>query len=113
MFTFLDLLVVVFLVVAALGLLSVCLMFLTRNRVIQRICIYVAAALGLFAGYASVETFGSLFPGQMMVGVALALVGVAAVVLERMSKGNEKMFNLARILAAVSAVLGIVNAFLI
>lgn len=111
MFTFLDALVIVFMALAAAGLLSLCLMFLVKNRKLQKVSLYVAVALGLYLCTVSVRIGFPLFPVQAALGVALGGVSVAALVLERLSKDDEKKFRLARILAAVGLVVGLVNAF--
>lgn len=112
MVTFLDLMVMVFMVLAAGGALALCMMFLARRPRIKQVCLYVAAALGVYVCTVSVRIAGSMFPEQMIAGLVLGLGSVAAVVLERMSKGDEKKQKIARILAAASLVLGLANAFL-
>lgn len=113
MFTFLDILVVVFLVAAAAGLLAVSLMFLTRNKLIRRICLYVSVALSLFAFYGCVSICWPYFLGQFIFGAVLAAVSIGAVVLERLSKAEGKLFLAARIMAAAALVLGLANTFMI
>ena len=110
MLTFLDLLIVVFMVVAAAGLLAVSLMFLVRNKKVRKVCLYLAAALGIYTMTVAVRICWPEYFGQVVLGVILALAAVAAIVLERLSVKNEKLFLIARILAAVG---GIVNAFMI
>ena len=51
--------------------------------------------------------------GQAVVAIVAALAGIAAVVLERLSKDNEKQFLLARVLSAAAVVVGIVNALFV
>ena len=46
MFTSLDLLVVVFMALAAVTLLSLCLMFLIRNNTARKVFFYITSALG-------------------------------------------------------------------
>ena len=113
MFTFLDLLVVVFMVVAASGLMASCLMFLTKKPVLRKVCFYIASALALYVGYVGVRIGGSLFPVQSAIGIAVGIAAIAAVVMTLTGKGNEKKFMAARIIAAAALVIGIVNAFLL
>ena len=111
MFTSLDLLVIVFMALAAVTLLSLCLMFLIRNKTARRVCFYVASALGLYVSWVGFRIgIGGLFPLQIAIGVLTALLCVGAFVLERVSKGSDKMFLLARILSAAALVIGFFNA---
>ncbi len=111
MFTSLDLLVVVFMILAALTLLSVCLMFLIRNKIAKRVFFYIVSAIGLYMSWVDIRIgFGGLFPVQIAVGIVSALICIGAFVLERVSKGNEKLLLIARILGAAALVLGLVNA---
>lgn len=113
MFTFLDLLIVVFMVLTAVGLLGICLMFLVRNQRVRKISFYLVAAMGLYASTIGVRiAVTGYFMGQLWIGILLGILSIAAFVLERMSKGDEKKFKIARILAAVALLLGIVNAFM-
>ena len=114
MLTFLDLLVIVFLAVAAFALLTTVLMFVAKNTRVQKICLWlsVLASLGLSVSYLpSFLTFD--FVGQFAAGILFALLSVGGGVLAILAKGDEKKFLVARILAAAGLVLGIVNAFLI
>ncbi|MBQ4649308.1 MAG: hypothetical protein IJB73_01260 [Firmicutes bacterium] len=113
MFTFLDLLVVVFMVIAASGLLASCLMFLTKKPVLRKACFYITSALALYVGYVGVRIGGSLFPVQSAAGIAVGIAAIAAVVMALTGKENEKKFMTARIIAAAALVIGIVNAFLL
>ena len=114
MLNFLDLLVIVFLAAAAFALLSVVAMFVVKNPLVQKISLglSVLVSLGLAVSYLpSLLTFS--FVGQFAAGILFALLGVGGGILATVAKGDEKKFLVARILAAVSLVLGIVNAFLI
>lgn len=108
----LDLLVIVSAALTALSLLSLALMFLMKSPLVKRIALYIVSAIGVYAAYVGIRIGGDLFPVQVAVGVAVALVSIGAIVLERMSKGDEKKFNLARILAAAGLVVGLLNALL-
>ncbi len=111
MITFLDLLVVVFMALAAASLLAVCLMFLVRNIKVKKVCFYIVVALGLYACTISFRIFWPFFPMQLALGIVLGAMSIAALVIERLSKGDKKKFTIARIMAAVSLVVGIINAF--
>ncbi len=111
MLTFLDLLVIAFVSLSALSLLVLCLMFLVRKPIVRKVSFYIAAALCVHMAYVGIYISSGLFPNQTVCGVIVGLAGVAAVVLERLSKGNQKTFLFARILSAIALVIGMFNAF--
>ncbi len=113
MLTFLDLLVVVFMVLTAMSLLAVCLMFLVRSPRIKKIAFYFTAALGIYAASVGIRIGTTLFPIQTAIGVAVAIAAIAAIILMVKAKDNAKQQTLARIIAAASLVIGIVNGFLL
>ena len=112
MLTFLDLLVVVFMVLAALSLLAMCLMFLVKKPIVRKVCFYMVVALGIYAATVGVRIGTSLFPAQTAVAVLAGGASIVAFVMERRSKNDEKKFLVARIIASVALVVGICNAFL-
>ena len=112
MVTFLDLLVVVVMVLSAVSLVAMALMFLVKNKKVKRICLYLVAALGVYMGYVGCRILWPGFLPQVILAVAMALISIGAVVLERLSKGSEKKFLLSQILASASLVIGMFNAFM-
>lgn len=112
MLTFLDLLVVVFMILATVSLLALCLMFLVHKPIVRKVCFYIVEALGIYVATVGVRINGYMFPGQSVIAVLAGIACIAALVLERMSKGDEKKFLIARILSAAALVVGICNAFL-
>ena len=113
MFTFLDLLIIVSLVLIAASFLSVVLMFLIRNKTVQRVCFYITVALSLYIGYVGIRINWLGFEGQVILAAVLALVSVGALVLTLVKRKDEKLFLIARIAAAAALVIGTVNALLI
>lgn len=112
MFTSLDLLIIAVMALAAAGMLSLALMFLVKNEKIRRICLGVVAAMAVYMGYVG---FRIHFPGflpQMILAVALGLVGIGAVVLAKVKKDDSKMLLTSRVMASVAMVAGMLNAFL-
>ena len=111
MFTSLDLLIIVFMTLAAAALLSLSLMFLIRNKPAKKEFFYIASALGLYVSWVGFRIgIGGLFSFQIAIGVLTALMCIGAFVLERISKGNDKMFLAARILSVAALVIGFFNA---
>ena len=113
MFTFLDLLIIVSMVLIAASLLSLVLMFLIRNKKVQRVCFYIAVALSIYVGYVGVRINRLGFGHQAAVALVLALISIGALVLERVKRNDERMFLIARIAAAAALILGVANALLI
>lgn len=109
----LDLLIIVAMVLVAASLLSLVLMFLVKNKTVRRVCLYIVSALGVYMGYVGTQINFPGFGGQVAVAVILAIAAIGAVVLERLSKDNEKRFLIARVVAAVSLVGGLLNALFI
>ena len=60
--TSLDLLVIVFMVLASVSLLALSLMFLVRNPRIKKVCFYIVALLGIYMGYVGFRIGSGLFP---------------------------------------------------
>ena len=112
MLTFLDLLIVVFMVLAAASLLALCLMFLVRNPKVQKVCLFITAALGSYTAYIGIRIGGLFFPVQAFIGIAVGLASITAVVLALLARDSRKKFLIARILAAAALVIGIANAFM-
>ena len=111
MFTSLDLLIIVFMALAAVTLLSLCLMFLIRNKTARKVFFYLASVLGLYVSWIGFRIgFGGLFQIQIVIGILTALMCVGAFVLERVSKGNDKMFMIARFISTAALVIGFFNA---
>lgn len=113
MITFLDLLIIVSLVLIAASFLSVVLMFLIRNKKVQRVCFYITVALSLYIGYVGIRINWLGFEIQAVLAAIMAFVSVGAFVLSLVKRKDDKMFLIARIAAAAALVLGTVNALLI
>lgn len=113
MTTFLDLLVIVVLVLAAASLLAMALMFLVKNRTVKRVCLYIIAALGLYMAYVGLRILWPMYLGQSIIAVLAALVSIVAVVLERLSKERKAMFLTAQLMAAAALIVGMLNALVI
>ena len=111
MLNFLDLLVIVFMALAAVSLLALCLMFLVRNPRIKKVCFYIVSALSIYTGYIGVRIGNSLFPVQTAVGLIVAAVSIAAIVLAATARDNQKKFKIAQLIATGVWLVGISNAF--
>lgn len=113
MLTSLDWLVIIFMGLAALTLLSLCLMFLLKNKIARRVCLYIVAVLGLFvSAIALLIGHSGGFVTQMFFGVLTALMSLGSIVLSLIGKNNEKYQKIDRVLAAVSLIVGFINAIM-
>lgn len=106
----LDLLIILFLVLATFSLLALCLMWLVKKPLVRRICLVALAGTGLYLAAMGAYIGRFVFMGQTLAAIVLGAAAIAAVVLELVGK-NEKPGLLARLLATASAVLGIFVAF--
>ena len=94
MLTSLDWLIIVFMGLTAATLLSLCLMFLLRNKTGKRVCLYIVSALALFVSYVALYIgLAGWFPGQIFFGALTALAAVGAVVLDIVSKNSENSIH--------------------
>ena len=110
----LDALIIVFITMAGLSIISVALQFIVKNKKLQKASFYLAAALGTVLSifkYLSTPLTG-LYTGQIVLGFALGALAIAAVVLQLVKK-DEKSFQLAKVLTAVSVIGGMIGTFLI
>ena len=99
----LDLLVIVFIAMAVLSILGLAIQFLVKNEKIQKVSFYFASVLGaLLAVFKVMSTpLYSGYGGQVIIGLVLGALAIAAVVLQLVKK-DEKSFKLARILTTIS-----------
>jgi hypothetical protein len=109
--TFLDLLILVVIALAAASLVATVLMFLVRNKRVKRICLYLIAALGLYIGCVGLRILWPGFPGQSLIAVLTVLTSIGSVVLERLSRDSKKRFLMAQLLAAGALLVAMINAF--
>ena len=108
----LDLLVIVFMAVSAASLLDVCLMFLMKRPAIQNACFYFLGLQGMLVSWMNAKMTPPIgYEGELLLGWGLGAVAIAGLLLHVCGKG-EKSRKIARILVALSVVLGMVNAFL-
>ena len=111
MTTFLDLLILVVLALAAVSLIATVLMFLVKNKTVKRVCLYLAAALGIYVGGVGLYILWPMYLGQSVIALLTILTAVGAVVMERLSKERRAMFLTAEIMAAAALFVGMINAF--
>lgn len=110
MFTFLDLLVVVFMGLIVASLLAICLMFLAKKPRLKKVCFFIVAALGVYLGTVGIRIGSGFFPVQTAVGFLIMIPIAIAVVLNLRSKSSKKKFNISCLIAAGSLVIALLNA---
>lgn len=114
MLTSLDYLIIVFMGLAALTLLSLCLMSLMKNKTAKRVFFYIVLATGLFLSYIGLHIgITGWFTSQIAIGAVTILMIIGALVLDLISRGDAKKIRAARIVGAVALVLAMANAFFI
>lgn len=112
MFTYLDLLVVVFLAMIAGAVLFLSLMLLLKNPVAKRVFLYLTSFLAIYSAYVGIRINFIFSNAQIIIGALAALTAVAAMVLDILSVKHEKLGKVARALAAAALVVGLGNAIL-
>jgi len=114
MFTSLDLLVVVFMIMAAMTVLSLCLMFLIRNKTAKKVFFYIVCAFALYTAYIGFRIgLSGYFQSQIAISFLTVIMVIGAVTLELLSKRNDKFSLYARVLSAAALMIGFANALLI
>ena len=110
----LDALIIVFIAMAVLSIISVALQFIVKNKKFQKASFYFASILGALLSifkYLSTPLTG-LYTGQIVLGFALGALAIAAIILQLVKK-DDKSFQLAKVLTAVSVIGGMIGTFLI
>lgn len=74
--TFLDLLVIVFMVLVIVSLFCICLMFLTRNLELKKISYYILSILCIYAGYIGIRIGDGLFLAQTIIGGIIFMISI-------------------------------------
>ena len=110
----LDLLVIVFIGMVVFSIIGLALQFIAKNKALQKVSFYFTAILGVLLAifkYLSMPHTG-LYTGQIVFGFALGLFAIAAVILQLVKK-DERSFQMAKTLMAVSVIGGLINTFCI
>ena len=111
MLTSLDFLILIVMALVAVSLVAMVLMFLIKNDKFRRVCLYLVAALGIYVSCVGLRLLWPNFMGQVFVAALTLLTSLAAIVLERLSKNNNKRFLAARLMASAALLASLINAF--
>lgn len=107
----LDLLIIVFMILTAVTLLAVCVMFLAKHPAVKKLSFYFLTLEGMGAAVLNSLMTPFDYSGKLALGWGLGGLSVAALLMALLSK-NEKLTKAAPILAVISVVAGVVNAFM-
>ena len=110
MLTSLDWLIIVFAGIVLVSLIALAIMFLPKNRTLNKAAFMFAAAIGIVLGIINYLTTPALYSGEIFIGWVFAAISFIAILIENLSK-NKKKSLIARILVIVSVLAGIWNAF--
>ena len=110
----LDLLVIVFMVLAALSLLALLLMFLMKNKIVRSVSIGLTTVVTLIAAAFAVYVCGVDYLGQSVIGVLAAIAAVAAFVLDifNYKLKNDTVGLAARITSTAALAVGVINSLI-
>lgn len=110
--TFLDLLVIVFMVLVTVSLFCICLMFLTRNLELKKISYYILSILCIYAGYIGIRIGDGLFLTQTIIGGIICMISIVTSTMILITKDYEQKFKVAQFIISITFIIGILNAFI-
>ena len=99
-------LVITFFVMSIISIVAIALLYFSKNDKVKKGLLYFLAVWGVVIAYCGMLATGSYL------SVVFGALGIAGILIQLISK-KENKFQIARILAAVSVVAGMVNCFLI
>ena len=106
----LDALVITFFAMSFISILGVILMFLTKNKKRKKGIFYGLSIWGLVIAFCNVQTHFSYMVGGIAFAIALGLLAVAAVLIQKFGKSGSH-FKAAQILTAISVAAGMADTF--
>ena len=112
MTTFLDLLVIIFIVLVTVCLFCICLMFLTRNLKIKKISYYILSILCIYVGYIGIRIGDGLFLTQTIIGGIICMISIVTSTMILITKDYEQKFKVAQFIISITFIIGILNAFI-
>ena len=112
MTTFLDLLVIVFIVLVEVSFFCICLIFLTQNLKIKKISYYILSILCIYAGYIGIRISDGLFLAQTIIGGIICMISIVTSAKILITKDYGHKFKIAQFMIAITFIIGIFNAFI-
>ena len=114
MITFLDLMVIIALVLLGGSIVAALLMFLLKNKKAKKVFLYISLVLALYLASIGLRIgFLGYFESQMFLSFIVILLVVGSIVLDVLSKKNEKFPLISRVVALIAVVFGFLSAFCI
>ena len=105
-------LVITFAVMSVISVIGVLMLFLAKNEKVKKGFFYFLAVWGMVVAYCNVLSIPSMWTESILLALGLGALSVVALLVQHCMK-NEKRFEYARILVAVSVVAGMIDCFLI
>lgn len=107
----LALLVIVFVVMSVVSLIGVALLFLVKNEKLQKGLFYFLAVWGMLIAWCNVQSIPLYMTGELLLAWGLGGLGAAAMLVKICGK-KENSFQIAKMLATVSVVAGMIDCFM-
>jgi len=108
----LGLLVITFWIMSIISVAAIALVFLCKNEKLKKGLFYFLAVWGIIVAYCGVLSTPGYMIAEILITIALGALGLIAVLVERFAK-KENRFQIARVLASVSVVAGMIDCFMI
>lgn len=109
MFTSLDLLIIVVMLLGVLAIISLVMMFLLKNKKAQKGFFYAGIALSSYLAYVGIRMGITGLTLQLVLGILGLLIVFGSILMLILSKNNNKLFLVARIMATVALTFGMFN----
>ncbi|MDA3730876.1 hypothetical protein PBV87_05100 [Niameybacter massiliensis] len=103
-----ELLLIMFTVLAVMSGLSITFLFLSKKPQVQNIFFYIAAVLGMFIAFLSATSLPSNYIGEIIVSWGFGILAVAGIIVK---VKNPQKAKIAKYLVTVSVILGLLKLF--
>ena len=108
----LDALIIAFMIMSLVSMIGVILIYLVKNEKMKKGLLNFLTVWGMIIAYCGVRSTPSYMISSTIVTWAIGALSVVALLIQLCSK-NENRFKIARILATVSVVAGMIDCFMI
>lgn len=103
-----ELLLIMFTVLAVMSGLSITFLFLSKKPQVQNIFFYIVAVLGMFIAFISATSLPSNYTIEIIISWVFGILAVAGIILKVKSSQKDKV---AKYLVTVSVILGLLKLF--
>lgn len=108
----LALLVIVFLGMSVVSVIGIIAIYLVKNESVRKGLLYFLSIWGMLIAFFGVKSTPFYMTGEILISLGLGLLGVIAILIQLCMK-KENRFQIARILATVSVVAGMIDCFML